>query len=141
MIPSFAFFLLIPEQPGYEVFVFSCLFLPLVHYLPDFFFFFTAVSVSFLNGIQAYAALIPSVVDMLGVPKDTFSLSTIWEHGNILHDILIDIDDEYGLQITHENEHSFPLLSDRFNWSTIDIDAPYSICSVIPWSHLLTHNM
>ena len=61
------------------------------------------------------------------------------EHGNILRDILMDFDDEYGLQITHENEHSFPLLPDRFNWSTVDIDAPYSRCSVCDSLVLFTH--
>ena len=29
------------------------------------------------------------------------------EHGIILHDLLVDFDDQYGLQITHENDIPF----------------------------------
>ena len=52
------------------------------------------------------------------------------EQGHTLQSILMSFDDEYGLQITNETDYSFPLLSDRLNWSTVDIDAPYSRCSV-----------
>ena len=48
------------------------------------------------------------------------------QHGHILQNLLMNFDDEYGLLKTHENEYCFPLLPDRFNWSTIDIDA----CSI-----------
>ena len=61
---------------------------------------------------------------------------------HILEDILTHFDDEHGLNITNENNYSFPLLPDRFNWSTVDIDAPYSRCSVcdalIPFPHIYT---
>ena len=52
------------------------------------------------------------------------------QQGHILQQILIPFDDEYGLQITSENDYCFPLLPDRLNWSTVDIDAPYNRCSV-----------
>ena len=64
------------------------------------------------------------------------------QHGHILQNLSMDFDDEYGLQITDENEYSFPLLPDRVNWSTIDIDAPYSRCSVldslVPFTYTFT---
>ena len=44
---------------------------------------------------------------------------------NTLQDILTPFDDEYGLQIASESDYHFPLLSDRLNWNTVDIDASY----------------
>ena len=52
------------------------------------------------------------------------------QQGHILQEILMPFDDEYGLQITNENDYNFPFLCDRLNWSTVDIDTPYSSCSV-----------
>jgi hypothetical protein len=51
--------------------------------------------------------------------------------GNILQQILTPLqDDEYGLQIANESDYSVPLLSDTFNWSIIDLDAPYNRCTM-----------
>ena len=37
----------------------------------------------------------------------------------------------YAMQITSEDEHCcIPPLDDSLNWSTVDIDAPYHLCSV-----------
>ena len=49
---------------------------------------------------------------------------------NSLEDILTPFDDEYGLQIAHESDYHFPLLPDRLNWNTVDIDAPYNRCTI-----------
>ena len=52
------------------------------------------------------------------------------QQGHILQQILTPFDDEYGLQVTSESDYCFPLLSDRYNWNTVDIDAPYNRCSI-----------
>ena len=38
--------------------------------------------------------------------------------------------DSYGMQIVNEDEHCIPPLHDSLNWSTVDIDAPYHVCSM-----------
>ena len=40
------------------------------------------------------------------------------------------MDDGYGFQIASEVDNPSELLHDNLNWSTIDIDTPYRLCSV-----------
>ena len=44
--------------------------------------------------------------------------------------ILEPLDDGYGFQIASEEDHTNQPLHDDLNWSTVDTDAPYHLCSV-----------
>ena len=44
--------------------------------------------------------------------------------------IIQPLDDSYGFQIASDDDNPSKLLHDNLNWSTIDIDAPYHLCSV-----------
>ena len=44
--------------------------------------------------------------------------------------ILEPLDDGYCFQIASEEDHTNQPLHDDLNWSTVDTDAPYHLCSV-----------
>ena len=58
-----------------------------------------------------------------------FGAPTLHE-GYQMQEIMESFDDSYGMQIASENECCNEPLHDSLNWSTIDIDAPYHLCSV-----------
>ena len=52
------------------------------------------------------------------------------QEGYEMQHIIEPLDDGYGFQIASEDDNPSELLHDNLNWSTIDIDAPYHLCSV-----------
>ena len=47
-----------------------------------------------------------------------------------MRQIMESFDDGYGTQIVPEDDCCIEPLHDSSNWSTIDTDAPYHLCSV-----------
>ena len=47
-----------------------------------------------------------------------------------MQQIMESFDDGYGMQIASEDDCCIPCLHESLNWSTVDIDAPYRLCSI-----------
>ena len=58
-----------------------------------------------------------------------FGAPTLQE-GQQMQQIMQSFDDDYGMQIASENDHCIPHVHDSMNWSIVNIDAPYHLCSV-----------
>ena len=52
------------------------------------------------------------------------------EEGHKMQEIMESFDDGYGLQIASEDDCYNPHFDETSNWSTVDIDAPYHLCSI-----------
>ena len=52
------------------------------------------------------------------------------EEGHKMQEIMESFDDGYGLQIASEDDCYIPHFDETSNWSTVDIDAPYHLCSI-----------
>ena len=52
------------------------------------------------------------------------------QEGHQMEQIMGSFDDSYAMQIVSEDEHCIPPLHNSLNWSTVDIDVPYHLCSM-----------
>ena len=58
-----------------------------------------------------------------------FGTPTLQE-GHEMQQIMDRFDDGYGLHIASEDDCYIPHVHESLNWSTVDVDAPYCLCSI-----------